>query len=72
MGKAMKIALSKAVVAASLLAVGGFTPAEADPDNDRNRKVEIVSTSLSDPSVTKITGLKDSVFRETLRLQIKS
>jgi hypothetical protein len=67
----MKIALSKAVIAASLLAVGGFTPAEVDPENDRHRKVEVVSDNVADPSGSKIPGLKDSVFRETLRLQIK-
>jgi hypothetical protein len=65
----MRIALSKAVIAASLLTVGGFSPVETEAENERNGKVEIASTGAPLIAGRSSLPLKDSILREILRVR---
>ena len=68
----MRNALSKAVMAAGLLAVGGFTPAEAEAENDTNRKtVQVVSQQMPDVVRNGSTTHRNSVLWEILQASIK-
>ncbi|WP_210483186.1 hypothetical protein [Microvirga antarctica] len=65
--------VSKAVVAASLLVVGGFTSAYADADNDRQRKSgSVVSRPVPDIVRNGSTTRAHSVLWAMLQSRVET